>query len=217
MKTLFKSHRLVLIPESDDELAALSVWKAAHRDFAFALADNSGSGAMLSALGPRMEACREPINVWSGSLEPQIRLIANFAATPFELDGVRYASVEAFWQSLRFPVAERARIAALDGACAKYEAESMPYGTHVVYDDTEIPVGSFRHWQLMKRACRAKFTQNADARTALLSTGARPLEHKVPHDSRTIPGVIMADIWMAIRAMLRKSQAAGATQQAAHS
>lgn len=86
----------------------------------------------------------------------------------------------------------------------------MPYGSYVVYGDTEIPVGSFRHWQLMKRACRAKFTQNDDARAALLSTGARPLEHKVRHDSRTIPGVMMADIWMAIRTVLRKSEAASA-------
>lgn len=83
-----------------------------------------------------------------------MREMANFAATPFELDGMRYTSVESFWQSLRFPMAERARIAALDGACAKYEAESMPYGSHVVYGDTKIPVGSFRHRQLMAAAWR---------------------------------------------------------------
>ena len=33
----------------------------------------------------------------------------------------------------------------------------------------------------------------------LLSTGERPLMHRTRRDSRTIPGVVMADIWMRIR------------------
>jgi predicted NAD-dependent protein-ADP-ribosyltransferase YbiA (DUF1768 family) len=57
----------------------------------------------------------------------------------------------------------------------------------------------------MKQACRAKFTQNAEARAALLSTGERPLTHRVRRDSATIPGVIMADIWTRIRATLARS------------
>ena len=90
------------------------------------------------------------------SVRQPIRLIANFASTPFELDGTTYACVEAFWQSLRFPVAERPRIAALDGPRAKQESEQM-------------------------------------------------LVHQVRRDSRTIPGVIMADIWMRIRPNLSRS------------
>jgi hypothetical protein len=54
----------------------------------------------------------------------------------------------------------------------------------------------------MDRACRAKFTQNWEARSALLATGGRPLVHRMRRDSRTIPGVIMADIWMRIRSSL---------------
>jgi predicted NAD-dependent protein-ADP-ribosyltransferase YbiA (DUF1768 family) len=56
----------------------------------------------------------------------------------------------------------------------------------------------------MERACRAKFEQNADARAALLSTGDRPLTHVVRRDSKTIPSVIMAQIWMRIRHDLRQ-------------
>jgi len=212
MKTLLKPDGVVLIPETDDERAALAAWKSAHDDFVFALIENQGVGAMLNALGPREEAIREPINVWSGSRDPQIALIANFAGTPFELDGMRYASVESFWQSLRFPQAERSRIAAYDGARAKHESEKQPYGTQILYGGVEIPVGSHGHWRLMKRACYAKFAQNADARAALLATGTRPLEHKVRHDSHTIPGVIMADIWMAIRQTLRNSGKADAEE-----
>jgi hypothetical protein len=111
MRTLLQPNRLVLIPETEDEREALASWRAAHGDFAFAMQPNSGAGATLAGLGSRLEACREPINVTSMSPDP-IRLISNFARTPFDLDGMRYACVEAFWQSLRFPPEERAAIAA---------------------------------------------------------------------------------------------------------
>jgi len=205
MKTLLQSGHLVLVPETEDEKAALASWREQHDGFAFALLPNRGTGAALTALGPRDEACREPINVTSTSPDP-IRLIANFAPTPFELDGMRYSCVEAFWQSLRFPVEERPRIAVMDGATAKRESEERPYGETVVYGGRSIPVGAYEHWHLMRRACQAKFAQNADARTALLGTGERPLIHVVRRDSRTIPGVIMAEIWMKIRAGLRRAE-----------
>jgi len=204
MKTLLQRDHLVVISENADERAALESWRAAYDGFVFVMLPNAGSGVSLRALGPQAEACREPINVTSTSPEP-IRMIANFAPTPFELDGTSYACVEAFWQSLRFPLAERLRIAALDGPRAKGESEQMPYGATIEYGGETIPVGSFAHWQLMRRACTAKFQQNEAARSALLGTGTRPLVHQVRRDSRTIPGVIMADIWMRIRAILRRS------------
>ena len=46
-----------------------------------------------------------------------------------------------------------------------------------------------------------------EAREALLSTKNRPLVHRMRRDSKTIPGVIMADIWMRIRADLRERRA----------
>jgi predicted NAD-dependent protein-ADP-ribosyltransferase YbiA (DUF1768 family) len=205
MKALLQSNDVVLVPEAEEERAVLAAWKVAHADFAFATVENSGAGATLRALGPRAEACREPINVTSNSPDP-IRLIANFAPTPFELDGECYACIEAFWQSLRFPLEERPRIAALAGPVAKQVSEKQPYGSHVVYRGQTIPVGTFDHWQLMRRACNAKFEQNENARTALLATGERPLIHVVRHDSRTIPGVIMAEIWMELRARLRTAR-----------
>ena len=204
MKTLSQPHGLLLVPEFEEERSLLAVWRTEHDDLVFALTENSVAGARLVALGPRAEACREPINVTSSSPDP-IRLIANFASTPFEFDGMRYACVEAFWQSLRFPTEERSRIAAMDGKTAKQVSTKQPYGTHVTYDGKAIPVGTWEHWQLMRRACRAKFEQNDDARATLLATGNRPLVHRVWNDSRTIPGVIMADIWMELRDILRHS------------
>lgn len=199
MKTRMKSNVLVLIPESDEEAADLAAWKDEHAGFAFFMEGNRGRGASLASLGPQPDACREPINVHSEHPDRQIAIIANLAPTPLTLDGVRYACVEAFWQSLRFPPDQRPRIAAMDGPSAKRASQDQPYGTHVLYDGKAIPVGAYPHWQLMRRACKAKFEQNENARAALLATGERPLIHRVRRDSRTIPGVIMADIWMALR------------------
>jgi predicted NAD-dependent protein-ADP-ribosyltransferase YbiA (DUF1768 family) len=204
MKTLLQVNRLVLLPESEDEQVALSSWRARHNNFVFAQSTKLTDGATLVALGPRVEACREPINVTSRSPDP-VRLIANFAPTPFMLDGAHYACVEAFWQALRFSPDERERIAAMDGATAKRESVRYPYGASVTYDGQAIPVGTYEHWQLMRRACKAKFEQNENARAALLGTGTRPLVHLVRPDSRTIPGVVMADIWMKLRADLRRA------------
>jgi predicted NAD-dependent protein-ADP-ribosyltransferase YbiA (DUF1768 family) len=155
---------------------------------------------------------REPINVVSHSPDPLVRLIANFAPTPFVLDGKTYACVEAFWQSLRFDDADRDAIARLDGASAKRISSTRPYGSHVDYLGQRYAVGTNEHWALMQRACRAKFEQNETARAALLATGDRPLIHRVRVDSTTIPGVIMADIWMKLRAQLRHSPPAAAAE-----
>ena len=72
-----------------------------------------------------------------------------------------------------------------------------------------VPVGTVDHWQLMSQACRAKFPQHAEARSALQCTGDRPVVHKVHRDCRTIPGVIMAQIWMNVGRGLGKGSAPG--------
>src|SRR5437588_520991 len=80
--------------ETPDEAAAATAWKAGRDGCVLAVQADAGSRVALRVLGPRAEACREPIAVSSRSPDPQVRLIGNFAATPFELDGVRYGSAE---------------------------------------------------------------------------------------------------------------------------
>lgn len=109
-----------------------------------------------------------------------------------------------FWQGLKFDGAsERARIAGLFGAEAKRAAEGVPERDTITYQETTIRVGRPEHWALMRQACMAKFTQNEIARNAILATGQRPLTHRVRRDSQTIPGVVMAHIWMRIRTLLQ--------------
>jgi predicted NAD-dependent protein-ADP-ribosyltransferase YbiA (DUF1768 family) len=169
----------------------------------FQLRVHGERGGALFDLGPRVDVCREPINIDINVAECW-RPISNLAHTPFELHGRAYASVEAFWQGLKFPDEDRRfQIAALHGVEAKQAGRDAPDGETLIYGDKTIPVGRPGHWALMKQACRAKFTQNAEARAALLATGERPLTHRVRRDSETIPGVITADIWTRIRATLR--------------
>src|SRR5262249_58541259 len=178
----------------------VATWRSAHIDHVFCAPPSQGQSVELHGLGERAEACREPINVVSNSPDPIAQMISNFATAPFDLDGQQYRSVESFWQGLKFPAdADRRRLAQLDGPQARAEGEQQGYGATVSYAGQEIPVGTWSHWQLMERACRAKFEQNAEARAALLATGERPLTHVVRRDSRTIPGVVMAGIWMRIR------------------
>jgi predicted NAD-dependent protein-ADP-ribosyltransferase YbiA (DUF1768 family) len=215
MRALLKDNLIVLIPQTEEETAEIGAWKATHGDRVFWLEDAPGTGVALHGLGPRAEACREPINVVSNSTDPIARTISNFAATPFELDGQCYRSVESFWQGLKFADdADRRRLASLDGPRARGEGEKQGYGATVTYNGETIVVGTSTHWQLMERACRAKFEQNAEARAALLATGERPLIHVVRRDSTTIPCVIMAQIWTRIRNRLRKAESEGTQEQA---
>lgn len=200
---LLRQERLFLAPEEPAVNAALIAWQKERDNHVFVAARRDGGGMTFKDLGHRKTACAVPINITSRSPSPTLRLIANFAATPFELDGQQYASVESFWQCLKSDdPAERRRIAGLSGRDAKRAGRDRSYGATVVYDGRQVPVGAWEHWQLMERACWAKFTQHPEARRALQATGRRPLTHRLRRDSRTIPGVIMANIWMRLRRRL---------------
>lgn len=187
---------LVVTPEEGETLVP---WLEAHAGQVFRLRANQDGSAQLHALGPEPEACRVPVNITSQSPEP-LRLVSNFAHTPFRLDGQGYESIEGFWQGLKFPdPADRRRLAALWGPAARDAGYHAPAADTFVYGGETVRVGTWGHWRLMEMACAAKFAQHAAACEALLSTGARPLVHVVKPDSKNIPGVIMAAIWMRIR------------------
>jgi hypothetical protein len=205
MRALLKKSVLVFVASEPEESASFDALLAQRRGHVFELVGNNDEALVFRDLGPRSDACREPINIGSRVENPQHAIISNFAATPFVLDDFPYASVEGFWQSLRFPNAsDRRRIAELSGGTAKRAGDALPWGVTVCYEGETIAVGRPEHWKLMERACEAKFRQHAVAQAGLLSTGARPLVHRMRHDSRSIPGIIMADIWMRIRDRLRK-------------
>jgi len=203
MQVRFKRGLLILGPEDGDDVAALSGFDAAHRGHVFLLGALSRQGAVLHDLGARAEACNAPLNITSRS-PGVLRLISNFSPTPFELDGARYASVEGFWQGLKFPdEPDRRRLAVLHGSQAKDAGYHAPRSDVISYRGQVVRVGTWEHWRLMEAACAAKFEQCEAAQAALRSTGERPLTHRMRQDSRTIPGVILADVWMRLRRKLR--------------
>jgi len=204
MHVQFKQGLIIVVAETDDDRAELSQFAAGHGDHVFHMRSQSDDGFALHDIGPREDACREPINVFSGMGDPRFEPIGNLAHTPFELNGRAYASVEGFWQGLKVDSdSDRSRIAALFGSEAKSAVKGAVERATIIYEGATIRVGRPEHWDLMRQACAAKFTQNERARNALLATGHRPLLHQVRRDSQTIPGVVMADIWMRIRASLR--------------
>ena len=200
-----RDNLIVITAETPQEQAIIAGWATGAGGNVFVLNHQDQRTFRLTGLGPRPDACREPINVTFRSTDAMIRLISNLAHTSFELDGKTYASVEGFWQGLKFSDSERRRqisqLHGLEARSAGFDAEASDI---FIYRGRTIRVGTSDHWHLMYLACRAKFSQHEQARVALLSTRDRPLIHKTRRDSRTIPGVVMADIWMRIRRTLAK-------------
>ena len=203
MNVRLKPHLIVISPESSQELQVGAAWLQKSDAHVFAIRIQPDQTFVLHDLGPRPVACSEPINVVSCSPDPDIQIISNFAQTPFELDGQRYGSVEAFWQGLKYPEeSRRTEIAPLGGHEARRAGAGAPESDTIQYRGSVVRVGTVDHWRLMSMACWSKFSQCEAAKLALLRTCGRPLVHRMRKDSRTIPGVIMADIWMKIRKRL---------------
>ena len=213
MRAILKDKVFVLVPESEEEKTSLQDWVATKDGHVFSLHHKNGSEhVFFGDLGLRTHAFREPINILFNSEDPGVRLISNLAHAPFELDGGRYESVEGFWQGLKFqdPV-RRKEIAMLSGHEARRAGHGATYEEKIIFHNQPVRVGTHEHWRLMARACRAKFEQHLPAQKALIETGSRPLVHRTRRDSQSIPGVIMADIWMRIRNRLAERGLVGST------
>ena len=164
----------------------------------------------------------EPIiNVASNSENPTEAILSNLANTPFELDGKTYASVEAFWQWLKFSnEEERMKISGMFWIASKKigDAGDNREG-HFEYLWRQYVVGSMEHHELMYRAIRAKLEQNPETLKLLLETGDAPIIHEprkkdgTPYpDSTTIPATVFS--WMLMRLRDELSPARSWTEKA---
>jgi len=173
-----------------------------------------GSQESESNLQP--ENYKDAINISSKGGTETERMLSNFANTPFDLDGVHYESVEAFWQSIKFPEGSEGRIktAALIGAKAKKVSKLVKDINVIEYQGQVIKVGSAEHHELMKRAIRAKLEQNPAVLKLLLATGDKQITHilktpdgKILPDSKTIPGAVFSQILMDLREEFKQQRA----------
>lgn len=138
----------------------------------------------------------------------ELGLLSNFAATPFTFKGKRYASLEGFWQMMKYPEGPndprakrrelkwkytREQVAQLTGFEAKNagtlaEENMKQLGiSWVTFAGKRIEYRFGRpgeHYRLIVAATRAKVGQNPEVRKVLLATGdliLKPDHHQGPN------------------------------------
>jgi len=138
----------------------------------------------------------------------ELGLLSNFAPTPFVFHGKRYASLEGFWQMMKYPEglkdprakfpglewkytrAEVAQVAAFEanhaGALASANMEKMGI-TWVSFEGKRFeykPAVPGEHYKLIVAATWEKVKQNPEVKRVLLSTGdliLKPDHHQEPN------------------------------------
>ena len=157
------------------------------------------------------------------SKRTELGILSNFAPTPFTLDGAEYASVEGFWQMLKYPEGPgderlkdpavvwpqtRQQVAAMSAFEAKAAGNIANENLKklgirwVTYqgrqiDRRENTKGEF--YQLIRRAMQAKHDQNSQVAEILKKTGTLKLlpDHHQGPDAP--PAERYYDIWVEIR------------------
>lgn len=158
----------------------------------------------------------------------ELGILSNFAATPFELDGKRYASIEGFWQMMLYPegpVDERAKDKRVTWKYTREQVaqmtafEAKSAGTlaeenmktlgidWVTFDGKRFPYRSStpgEHYKLILAAMRAKADQNPEVKRILLATGNLILKPDHHGEADPPPEWKYYDIWMQIRSELQR-------------
>jgi predicted NAD-dependent protein-ADP-ribosyltransferase YbiA (DUF1768 family) len=159
----------------------------------------------------------------------ELGLLSNFAPTPFIFHGIRYASIEGFWQAMKYPEDQedpRAKFAGIEwpytreqvGALSSFEAkragdigsrnmEKMGI-TWVSFEGGRMeyrPAVPGEHYRLIVEATWQKVLQNPEVKKVLMATGDLIL--KPDHDQGPNPPAAWRyyEILMQIRAELQKS------------
>lgn len=160
----------------------------------------------------------------------ELGLLSNFAPTPFTFRGQRYASVEGFWQMMKFPEGANdprtnspgviwrftrdqvAQMAAFEAKRAGDLAEKnlMQLGiTWVSFEGKQMeyrPAKPGEHYRLIVAAMREKVRQNPEVKKVLLATGDLTLRPDHQQDPNAPAAWRYYDIWMQLRAELWKQK-----------
>jgi len=125
----------------------------------------------------------------------ELGLLSNFAATPFEFHGRKYASLEGFWQMMKYPEGpddprskaptvewkrtrdDVAKLTSFDAKRAGDDADKnmkLMGITWVTFEGKQFeyrPKQPGEHYQLIVEATKEKVRQNPEVQKVLLSTG----------------------------------------------
>ncbi len=158
----------------------------------------------------------------------ELGILSNFAATPFELDGKRYASVEGFWQMMLYPEGpddERAKDKSITWKTTREQVaqmtafEAKQAGTLAEenmkklgidwcsYNGKHFPYRSAtpgEHYRLILAAMRAKLEQNPEVKRILLATGDLILKPDHHGEENPPPEWKYYEIWMQLRSEMQK-------------
>lgn len=137
----------------------------------------------------------------------ELGLLSNFAATPFTFHGRKYASLEGFWQAMKYPEDTDDPRAKFPGLEWKYTRDQVAQLTSfdarragdqastnmkkmgidwVTFEGKRMeykPKTPGDHYQLIVEATREKLLQNPDVEKVLLATGdlvLKPDHHQEP-------------------------------------
>jgi hypothetical protein len=160
----------------------------------------------------------------------ELGLLSNFAATPFKFRGKRYASLEGFWQMMKYPEGPNDPRAKFEGLHWKYKRDEVGQLTAfdakkagdlasqnmkkmgiewVTFEGEQFPYRPAKpgkHSQLIIEATREKVRQNPEVHQVLLATGELVLKP----DHRQEPNAPAAwryyEILTNIRTELQKKQ-----------
>jgi len=160
----------------------------------------------------------------------ELGILSNFAVTPFTLRGVRYASVEGFWQMLLYPEGPddprakaafltwpytRAKVAQMTAFEARAAGDVGEENMHklgidwVTFEGKRMPYRSMikgEHYRLIVEAMRAKLAQNPEVRRILLATGSLTLLPDHIQEPNAPPEWAYFRIWMEIRTQLQRGR-----------
>jgi predicted NAD-dependent protein-ADP-ribosyltransferase YbiA (DUF1768 family) len=138
----------------------------------------------------------------------ELGLLSNFAPTPFTFHGKRYASLEGFWQMMKYPEGPddpratfpglewkftRDQVGQLTAFEAKHVGDLANVNMHrmgidwVTYEGKRVeykPATPGEHYKLIVEATREKVRQNPEVQKVLLATGnliLKPDHHQEPN------------------------------------
>ncbi|MEP6947253.1 MAG: hypothetical protein ABJA02_15140 [Acidobacteriota bacterium] len=159
----------------------------------------------------------------------ELGILSNFSATPFELYGKGYASVEGFWQMMLYPEGASDERTSGKGVTWKYTREQVSQMTAFeakaagmlaeenmktlgidwcTFEGKRFPYRSAtpgEHYKLIVAAMRAKLEQNPEVKRILLATGDLILKPDHHGEENPPPEWKYCDIWMQLRSDLQNA------------
>lgn len=156
----------------------------------------------------------------------ELGLLSNFSHTPFVFNGIRYNSIEGFWQMMFYPESsedERAKFPGLKWSYTREQVSQMESHeafaagmegfenmramgiNYVTFEGRKYEYWVDRrneHFDLIVQAMRAKVEQNPKVKEVLMATGTLKLraDHFEPQDAP--PSWQYYQIWMELRSEL---------------